>query len=289
MNILLCGASGFIGRHLDAALTAAGHKVIRAVRQKNSGRDIAVDYVKDTHPAAWLPRLAGIEGVINAVGVLRDHAAQPMASLHGATPRALFSACQTAGVRRVIQISALGVEDGTDIAYMRTKREADEFLKTLNLDWIILRLSLVYGEDGASARMFRLLTRLPVIALPGRGDMLVQPVHVDDISAAVVKLFEPNAVRQSIIDCAGRAPISYHDMLASYRHQQGGRYTLWLNTPWWLMRLAAKIAQNFKASPLEPQTLDMLRQGSHADTTAFSALLGRPPRDIATFINARTP
>jgi uncharacterized protein YbjT (DUF2867 family) len=284
MDILLCGASGFVGRHLEAALTAAGHRVVRAVRRKEHAEDMIIDYAADSSAAVWLPRLSGIEGVINAVGVLRDSRAQPMTSLHSATPRALFAACQIAGMRRVIQVSALGVESCLDTAYMRTKREADGFLQTLDLDWVILRPSLVYGEDGASARMFRLLTRLPVIALPGRGDMTVQPVHINDISAAVVKLFESNTVTQTVINCAGREAISYREMLASYRRQQGGHYTLWLSVPWWLMQLAARFAQIFKGSPLEPQTLEMLKLGSHGNIAAFSALLGRPPRDISTFI-----
>lgn len=285
MKILLCGASGFIGRHLDVALCAAGHTVMRGVRRATHSNELAIDYVHDVTPAAWLPRLAGIDVVINAVGVLRDSPAQPMAALHSAAPRALFAACQQAGVRRVIQVSALGVESGLDTAYMRSKREADAFLQTLDLDWVIVRPSLVYGEDGASARMFRLLTRLPVIALPGRGDMIVQPVHIDDVSAAAVKLLASGAVRRCIINCVGRQAISYRAMLASYRRQQGGHHTLWVSTPWWLMQLGARLAQYFASSPLEPDTLAMLKHGAHADVAPFSALLGREPRDFETFIS----
>ena len=139
MKILLCGASGFVGRHLEKALLEAGHQVTRGVRQPRNTNDVAIDYRNDTEIATWIPRLSGIEAVVNAVGVLRDSKAQPMAKLHDAVPRALFAAAAQSGVKRIVQISALGVGTGIPSAYMQTKQKADDFLQTLNVDWAILR------------------------------------------------------------------------------------------------------------------------------------------------------
>jgi len=77
MKILVCGATGFVGRHLTQALRDAGHTVIRAVRHPSDPGDIKVDFCKDTTKEIWLPRLNGIKVVINTVGVLRDSANTP--------------------------------------------------------------------------------------------------------------------------------------------------------------------------------------------------------------------
>ncbi|MEK7919688.1 NAD(P)H-binding protein, partial [Burkholderia contaminans] len=107
-------------------------------------------------------------------------------AVHRAAPCALFTACCRAGVRRVIQISALGVERG-NTRYFASKCAADRFLKTLPIDFRIVRPALVYGTDGASARFFRMLASLPVQVLPAGGHQRLRPVHVDDLAEVVAR------------------------------------------------------------------------------------------------------
>jgi uncharacterized protein YbjT (DUF2867 family) len=114
MKILICGASGFIGRHLAESLRQAGHTVICGVRNPAVPDDITVDFAKDSQKEIWLPRLTGIDAVINSVGVLRDSKTQPMRLLHEQTPLALFAACQEAGIKRIVQITALGIDEGIE-------------------------------------------------------------------------------------------------------------------------------------------------------------------------------
>ena len=113
--------------------------------------------------------LKGIDAVVNAVGVLRNTAARPIDAVHHHTPVALFEACRQAGVRHVVQISALGVQTGTT-RYARTKRAADEHLlglaaatndSTSPLRGVVLRPSVVFGHGGARANLFLRLARLP--------------------------------------------------------------------------------------------------------------------------------
>ena len=73
MRILICGGSGFIGRHLVHAVLSAGHEAV--VRSRHS--QPALDFVSATAPAAWLEHLQDVDAVINAVGVLRDSRARP--------------------------------------------------------------------------------------------------------------------------------------------------------------------------------------------------------------------
>ena len=65
------------------------------------------------HPVeVWLPRLAGVDAVVNAAGLLRESGAQRFDTVHVAAPTALFDACARCGVRRVVQVSALGADAG---------------------------------------------------------------------------------------------------------------------------------------------------------------------------------
>jgi len=287
MNILLCGASGFVGRHLEAALRNAGHKVSRGVRRPRATDDVAIDYRNDNNIADWLPRLKGIEAVVNAVGVLRDSKAQPMAQLHDAVPCALFAAAAQSGIKRIVQISALGAGSGINTAYMQTKQAADDFLQTLAVDWAILRPSLIYGKDGASTRMFMLLSHMPLLMLPEGGRQRVQPVHIDDIAQAVVKLLAATGsppLRQ-IIECVGDEEVTLAGLIASYRTQRGGKAPLVLAVPKIMLNSVAWIGDRIPALPVGSDTLQMLAAGSTANGDRFAGLLGHAPRGYRDFLN----
>ncbi|MGO8754754.1 MAG: NAD-dependent epimerase/dehydratase family protein, partial [Gallionellaceae bacterium] len=129
MKILICGATGFVGRHLTRSLRETGHSVVRAVRRPAEPDDITVDFRNDTTKEVWLPRLKGFNVVINAVGVLRDSPANPMQKLHTATPAAIFAAAAEANVERLVHLSALGVDSGIDTAYFSTRLLAEQALK----------------------------------------------------------------------------------------------------------------------------------------------------------------
>ncbi len=287
MNILLCGATGFVGRHIEAGLLQAGHSVIRGVRHPLGVRDVSVDYRNDIHISTWLPRLEGIDVVINAVGVLRDSPSQPMSVLHDATPRALFAAAAQRGIKRIVQISALGVGTGIAVPYMSSKQAADDFLQTLDLDWTILRPSLIYGADGASTKMFMRLAMLPVFMLPSAGKQMVQPVHVDELALAIVHLLalpEGTPPLRSVIDCVGPESVSLADLISSYRTQSGKSSPTILSVPAPMLWLMSMLGDRIPAMPLGSDTLAMLNVGSTGDSQRYSVLLGRTPRRYQNFL-----
>lgn len=288
MKILICGATGFVGRHLTFALTAAGQTVVRAIRKPSQTGDIAVDFVKDTDPAVWLPRLQGIDAVINAVGVLRNSQQQPMERLLEQTPLALFSACREAGVQRIVQVSALGIDQGIETPYFIYRRKPEAFLNHLpdGIRHLILRPSVIYGDDGASAKTFRLQASLPLITLPGGGRQKLQPVHIGDICEAVVRwLTDLEAVSQTV-SCVGLEATDIRGMLDSYRQQLGHAGALHINIPSFLVSLSAKLGDFIPSSPLCSDTLLMLNAGNTGDSSDFAKLLGRPPLSFQGFITA---
>lgn len=287
MKILVCGATGFVGRHLTAALRQAGHTVIRGVRRLSQPDDIAIDYCKDNAKEIWLPRLAGIDVVVNAVGVLRDSAKQPMKLLLEQTPIALFSACKEAGVKRIVQISALGIDRGIETPYFQNRRAPEAYLNDLpdSVRWLILRPSVIYGDDGASAKMFRLQARLPVHTLPAGGMQRLQPVHIDDICEGVNRwLADPDAHSQTVA-AVGLEATDMRGMLDSYRQQMQHSKALHISIPSFLIGLSARVGDFIPASPLCSDTLTMLNAGNTGDASDFIQLLGRTPRSYRTFIN----
>lgn len=283
MNILICGAHGFIGSSLTEQLTRSGHHVVRGVRNARSSADVAIDYLSDTDPAVWRPRLTGIDVVINAVGIITETAERRFETIHHRAPAALFAACADTGVSRVIQLSALGVDRG-DSAYFRTKAAADAVLTATPVAWQIVRPALIYGSDGISATFFRQLASLPLTPLPGGGRQRVQPIHIDDLCACVARLLDPATPAGQIVELAGPAPLSWRDMIASYRRQMGLAPAPTVPIPAPLMALAARVGAHVPGALLTPDTWRMLQAGNTTDTNAAAPLLGHPPRPVAAFI-----
>ncbi|KWC46064.1 SDR family oxidoreductase [Burkholderia ubonensis] len=289
MNILVCGANGFIGRALCARLEAGGHRVVRGVhagRRAAGPGEIAIDYARDVRPEHWRARLDGIDAVVNAVGMLTGRRGVTLDAVHRAAPCALFDACCRAGVRRIVQISALGVERG-DTAYFASKLAADAYLQTLPIDFRIVRPALVYGATGASARYFRMLASLPVHVLPAGGRQLLRPVHVDDLAELVARLIERPAEGERIVDVVGADEVEYREMLAIYRRAMGFPPAMRVSVPGALFAAAATLSGRMPGAMLTRDTWAMLRAGNTGELAASSAALGRPPRGLRAFIGAQ--
>ncbi|MDD4930171.1 MAG: NAD-dependent epimerase/dehydratase family protein [Gallionella sp.] len=286
MKILICGASGFVGRHLTHDLGQAGHTVIRAVRSPREPDDMAVDFRNDTDKHLWLPRLKGFDAVINAVGLLRDSKHNPMQTLHTETPLALFAACAEAGVQRIVHLSALGVNSGVAVPYFSTRLATEAALHQLpaSVRWLCLRPSVIYGEDGASATMFRQMAKLPVQVLPMGGVQSLQPVHIADIGAAVAHWLADTGAASQTVDAVGAEATTMRGMLDSYRAQMARRPAWHVALPSTLVRLIALAGDHIPASPMCSDTYAMLAAGNTAPATGFAKLLGREPRSFRHFI-----
>jgi uncharacterized protein YbjT (DUF2867 family) len=272
--VLIVGAGGFIGRHIAKALEASGARVVRARRPQ-------VDLARDHDAAAWLPHLEGIDVAVNAAGVFRERPGEDFEAIHVRGPVALFEACARRGVK-VVHVSALGADEGAASAFHRTKRRADDALLALDVPSVVLQPSLVYGEDGASARLFATLASLPLVPLPGRGEQPVQPVHVEDVAAALAALVREDRFTRSRLPLVGPAPIALRDFLAALRAAMGLGRPRFLPVPDAWMDAAARLGIGM----LDRDALAMLRRGNTADAGGIAALLGRAPRAYTSFVES---
>lgn len=288
MRILLTGASGFIGTHLQAALLADGHDLVCTARQPGASGNarlsyIHADFAKDSDKSAWTARLCEIDVVINAVGIFKESGKQTFAALHTDTPCALFAACAEAGrVQLVIQVSALGADSGANTAYHLSKKAADDFLASLQLRAVIVQPSLVYGRDGASARAFRTLASMPLTVRFGTAPQLVQPIHVDDLAGAICALVRqpPASAGTERVALVGPEALPFTAYLAALRRAMGlGRQPV-LGLPDWLARMVARLGFGL----LDRDALRMLERASTADPAMTARLLGQAPRPVEDFI-----
>jgi nucleoside-diphosphate-sugar epimerase len=293
MKVLVCGARGFIGRHIAGALRAAGHEVVGTASSNPGPGELQVDFARDTTPAKWLPRLVGIDAVVNAVGVLRDSSRRPMGAIHLLTPMALFAACAQAGVRRVVHVSALGIDGGTT-TYAHTKlvteRQLLERSSRGELDGVVLRPSVVYGPGGASSELFDRLSQLPVLPLPAAAvGAKVQPVHVRDLADGVVRLVSEPSSGHGTINVTGPRALTLAAFIGELRAQRGRTPArLWPIPERWTS-LSARLGDALPITPWGTQTLALLSIDNTADPGPFRALLGREAMDPSQFIESTNP
>lgn len=273
MNILLTGATGFLGCHIHTALLRAGHTVVPVARS------LGHDFNRLQTPADWAGLLGGVHAVINAVGIIGETRNQRFDVLHTRAPQALFAAAQAAGIGRVVQISAQGADETAFSAYHLSKRAADDVVRALPQPGWVLRPGLVFGPGGGSQSLFIRLARLPRIPVLGDGQQGVQPVYVGDVVSTVLACLQHTGVGQTL-DLVRPEPIAFADWLQTLRRLQGLPATGFVYLPWALAHWGAALL-----GPLMPMArsdnLRMLRQGHRADATPwlqFWGFLPTPPQ-----------
>ncbi|MEE9351544.1 MAG: NAD-dependent epimerase/dehydratase family protein [Thiotrichaceae bacterium] len=278
MKILLTGSSGFIGQHIKAALLRSSSSIgenhtLLAPSHKEA------DFNSNLTIEDWLPLLEEVDVVINSVGIIVESKDQLFSQLHTAAPIALFKACVKSGVKRVIQISALGADEQAFTPYQISKYRADKVLRDLPLLWFVLRPSLVYGEGGKSSAMFKRLASLKLIPLPDAGKQLIQPVHISDLVAVVEQCLREETQVRKTIDVVGPKAMTLADYLQAIRASMGKTKAKIVAVPIRLSLFAASVG--YKLIPLfHPDNMHMLMQGNVADVKPLEDFLGRLPLTV---------
>lgn len=293
MRVLMTGATGFIGGALARALLAQGHELVCAVRDParldlgpGAWRAVACDLASVPSAAWWAPHLAGVEAVVNAVGILRETPGQDFESLHRRAPIELFMAAAVAGVRCVIQVSALGADEEAQSRYHITKKAADDMLRALPVAGAVVQPSAVYGPGGSSSAMFNMMALMPVLAMPDAGGMAMRPVHVDDVVAGILALLAAPPKPVATLAFVGPRNLTLAQFLRELRGALGWgtRLPILLTLPRALFLYMARLAAFLPGSALDADTAGMLLRGNTAPVEAFQRLLHRLPRPVSQFV-----
>jgi uncharacterized protein YbjT (DUF2867 family) len=296
MKILVTGATGLIGSHLRAALAGGGHEVVglsRRAFEDGHGSWFRLDLAQASEKD-WQRCLDGVEVVVNCAGIFRETGSQRFESLHHLGPARLFDACVACGVRRVVQVSALGADARAQTAYHRSKRAADAHLLRLPLQAVVAQPSLVFAADGASSRALLTWAALPLVPLPAGGRQQVQPIAIDDLVDGLVALATRDAPGQapdgSRIAMVGPKALTLRAYLAALRLGMGLGRAATVSIPTLLMRMGARagdlLGRWMPGLLLDSASWQMLQRGNVAPATDVTALLGRSPREAARFIEA---
>jgi uncharacterized protein YbjT (DUF2867 family) len=219
MKIAVIGGTGLIGSAIVTHLSSRGHAVISMSRSAGppSSSAYRIDITQATSPAYWLPLLDGVQAVVNCAGVLQDNRTDSTSMVHHHGIATLFTACEQLQIRRVIHFSAIGVDRETPSAFSETKLSGDKALMERNLDWVILRPSVVIGLPayGASALM-RGLAALPVMPVLSNTGQL-QIVFLGDVVRAVEHFLDPAAPARTIVELVGPRRYSFSEVVSLFR------------------------------------------------------------------------
>jgi NADH dehydrogenase len=193
-RIVILGGTGFVGGHLVPRLCADGHTVKVLSRNREQHRDLAVlprasvvsadVYDRD----ALREQLAGTDAAINLIGILNERGSNGAGfqKAHVELTETLIAACQSAGVPRLLQMSALRAGEG-ESHYLKTRGEAELRVKSSSLAWTIFRSSVIFGpRDGLFFRFASLLRMTPVLPL-ARAHAKFTPVYVGDVAEAFAR------------------------------------------------------------------------------------------------------
>lgn len=231
-NILVVGGSGFIGRHLVAALAARGARVTVPARRRERAKHLillpTIEVVEaDVGAPGVLDRLAeGRDAIINLAGVLHSRRGRPdergpndygpdFARAHVELPQALVNVCRARGVRRLVHLSAIGASSDAPSEYLRSKGVGEQaVLAAEDLRVSVLRPSVVFGPEDHFLNLFATLARLlPVLAL-ACPEARFQPVYVGDLVRAMLAALDASPQGGKVYELCGPRRYTLRELVA---------------------------------------------------------------------------
>jgi uncharacterized protein YbjT (DUF2867 family) len=277
--IAVTGALGFVASRLLPRLGAGGRRVIGIVRPGRSAPSlerlgVEVRFADLTRPEGLEGAFAGAAGVVHLSGMSQV--------------TLLVPALERCGVRRGVFVGSTGIYTRLESPGAEAKRVGEARLRASAIDFVILRPSMIYGteRDRNLARLLRWLGRMPIVPLPGGGGTPQQPIHVDDLCAAILAALDrPEAARREF-DVGGPESLTLAELVRAAGRAMGRR--VWLvPIPLAPVHAAARLFRWSRVPfPVSPEQVLRLRESKSVDITAARTALGFDPRPFADGIAA---
>lgn len=188
---VVTGATGFSGSFITRRLLDAGVRVRTLTghpgRPNSFGSQLDVLPFRFDDPAAMAESMRGADVFYNTFWIRFSYRRETFDRAVEQS-RALISAAQQAGVRRIVHVSITNPSEQSPLPYFRGKAIVERAIRESSLSHAILRPAVLFGEHGILINNIAwLLRRFPVFAIPGSGDYRLQPIFVDDLAALAIR------------------------------------------------------------------------------------------------------
>ena len=216
--VTVFGGTGFLGRRIVRHLHDKGFAVRIASRGKVASAagdprlgHIAADIREGRSIAS---AVAGAFGVVNAVSLYVEHGEETFHALHVAAAERLAEEARNAGVERLVQISGIGADAQSPSRYIRARGQGEQAVRAAFTAATVIRPAVMFGADDAFLNtLIKLLRRLPVYPMFGRGQTRLQPADVEDVGEAVARTMQGAGRQAPTVECGGPRVYSYEELL----------------------------------------------------------------------------
>src|SRR5579859_6173288 len=285
MKVFLTGASGFVGRHMLQRLLEEGHSVRALVRDPDKACELAQSSVElvsgDVANGAGLEQgMRGCDAAIHLVGIIVEKGTNTFERVHHLGTRNVVDAAKRAGIRRFVQMSALGVRADGVALYQTTKWKGEKEVRLSGIPSCILRPSLIFGEgDGFVTQMMAAMRSAPLFRpVPGDGTPKLRPIAVEDVTTCFARALMYEAATNQTVDLGGADELTLNEVLAEIARCAGVRKPA-VHIPMPLMMAGAGVVQKLlKNPPVTVDQLRMLQEGSTCDIEPMKRIFGVDPR-----------
>jgi len=233
VNVLVTGATGFVGGHLVPELVAAGHEV-RALTRDPAGYDapegvaaVAGDLLDESTLDGVFEGVEAAYYLVHSLGSGDDFEERDRRAAEN-----FRAAASAAGVERVVYLGGLG-EDGDDLSpHLRSRREVERVLGEGAYELTTLRAAVIVGAGSASFRMVRqLVSRLPVMVTPRWVANECQPIAIGDVVAYLVGVLDAPETAGGTYGIGGPDVLTYREMMLRTAGAMGRRRPYIVSVP----------------------------------------------------------
>jgi uncharacterized protein YbjT (DUF2867 family) len=288
-RVTVFGGTGFVGRRVVRRLSDAGATVRIASRHPAPDESENVEQiVVDAHDEGSVEAaVAGADGVVNAISLYVEHGADTFHAVHVEAAARIARLARQAGAKRLLHVSGIGADALSPSPYIRTRGEGEAAVQAAFPGAVIVRPAVMFARDDAFlTTILRLLRTLPAYPLFGDGRTRLQPVHADDVAAAIAQILRQAQGPSPVYELGGPRIYSYEELLRTIARIAGLRPML-VRMPFAFWDAAAGLARMLPHPPLTRNQVELMQ----IDTTASDSRpglgqLGISPRSVEDELRA---
>ena len=288
-TVLVIGASGFVGRHVAQLLLTDGRAVRGMARHPDRARDLAgaggeVVQGDVLEPASLAHAMESVAAVYVCIHTLSPQGAssagQDFMDLEERGLRNIVDACRTAGVRRLVYITSIGVAPDAPSAWVRGRSQIEQLLFDSGLDVSVIRPGMIVGRGGTGFDSITRGARGPAAIVLGRGTQRFRTVAVDDLAYYLVGVLDDPRSHGHHYDVGSDDVLTTGQMIDLAADRLGRRHPVKIHVPSRLLGLAAPLIERLTRMPWGAMTglVDSLQVDMTGDPAPIRAILDRPPR-----------